>query len=212
MRGPSGSCASLPFLALLSLLTLLGGCDDGVTRVPPELIGDSANKTYSNYREARRAFYEETILPLMVMLRDKLNMWLMPLFNDGMELDFDTDQVSALQEDRAMLFERLTKANWLEINEKRDEAGFDETEGGDAVLVGLAQVPLASLGSAHRPEDFRCCVLVAHRDRSRWVCGWRWWADPILRSVSTGDSTPCGLGSAGSGLGFRYDSTLRETG
>ena len=39
MRGPSGSCAPLPFLALLSLLTLLGGCDDGVTRVPPELIG-----------------------------------------------------------------------------------------------------------------------------------------------------------------------------
>lgn len=121
--------------------------------VPPELIGDATNKTYSNYREARRAFYEDTILPLMVMIRDKLNMWLMPLFNDGVELDFDTDQVSALQEDRALLFKRLQESDFLEINEKRDEAGFDETEGGDVVLVGLAQVPLASLSSGHRPED-----------------------------------------------------------
>ncbi len=53
--------------------------------VPPELIGDTANKTYSNYKEARQAFYTETVLPLMDWIRDELNNWLIPKFGEKSE-------------------------------------------------------------------------------------------------------------------------------
>lgn len=36
-----------------------------VFNIAPELIGDSENKTYSNFQEARRSLYTETVLPLM---------------------------------------------------------------------------------------------------------------------------------------------------
>lgn len=124
--------------------------------VPPELIGDSTNKTYSNYREARRAFHEETIMPFMVHLRDELNRWLVPLFGDNLFLDFDTDQVPALQEDRALLFERLSKATFLTENEKRKEAGFEERPEGDVILIPISSIPLGATtpeGSGHREED-----------------------------------------------------------
>src|SRR5690606_2775153 len=64
--------------------------------VPPELLGDSTNKTYANYQEARAAFYHETILPLMDELRDELNNWLTPMFGDNLYLDYDRDEIEAL--------------------------------------------------------------------------------------------------------------------
>lgn len=124
--------------------------------VPPELIGDNSNKTYSNYKEARRAFYEETILPFMVFLRDELNTWLVPKYPDGdrILLDFDTDQVAALQEDRDKLFTRLQSATFLKINEKRSIAGFEDVPGGDVIMVPLNLVPLGfGGGSGHEDEN-----------------------------------------------------------
>lgn len=117
--------------------------------VPPELIGDSSNKTYSNYKEARRAFYEETILPFMLFLKEEFNTWLVPKFPDGdrLILDFDTDQVAALQEDRDKLFTRLQGATFLTINEKRDIAGFEDVRGGDVILIPLNLVPLGFGGT-----------------------------------------------------------------
>ncbi len=120
--------------------------------VPPELLGDATNKTYSNFKEARRSFYEETILPTMVWLREEYNRWLAPKFGDELRLEFDTDQVSALQEDRAMLFERVNAATFLTINEKRDATGFEPTEGGDIILVPLNLIPLTG-GSAHLDDE-----------------------------------------------------------
>lgn len=121
--------------------------------VPPELIGDVSNKTYSNYKEARRAFYQETILPFMQFLKDEFNTWLVPKFGDNLILDFDTDQVVALQEDRDLLFKRLNEASFLDINEKREIAGFEPKPGGDVILVPLNLVPLGFSGSGHEEEE-----------------------------------------------------------
>jgi HK97 family phage portal protein len=42
-----------------------------VFNLPPELIGDAQNKTYSNYQEARLAGYEDCALPIAFWLRDE---------------------------------------------------------------------------------------------------------------------------------------------
>jgi len=110
--------------------------------VPPEMIGDSSNKTYANYREARRAFYQETILPTMDWVRDELNSWLLPMYPDkGLYLDYDRDDIDALQEDRAELWGRLTNATWLTINEKREATGYEAVEGGDVLLIPATMLP-----------------------------------------------------------------------
>lgn len=115
-----------------------------VYQVPPELIGDSESKTYSNYQEARKAFYQETVLPLAAILRDDLNAKLVPLFGDGLVLDINRDEILALAEEQTALWQRVQTADWLTINEKRRATGYADIDGGDVVLVPASMLPLGS--------------------------------------------------------------------
>ena len=95
--------------------------------VPPELIGDSENKTYSNWQEARKAFYHETILPLLDFLRDQLNNWLTPLFGGNLYLDYESEEIEALQEDRTAVWTRAAAAYTAQVvtrNEARELMGL----------------------------------------------------------------------------------------
>lgn len=121
-----------------------------VYNVAPELVGDSSNKTYSNYKEARIALYHETVLPLMDWLVDELNNWLTPLFGDGAVLGYDLDAIDALRQDQCQMVERLAKAWWMTPNERRRETGLQDIEGGDTLLVPANMVPIDMLmGGGH---------------------------------------------------------------
>ncbi len=119
-------------------------------QVPPELIGDHEHATYSNYQEARKAFYLETVLPAMDKLRDELNNWLTPLFGDDLYLDYDPDQIEALQEDQQKKWDRLQKSDWLTINEKRTATGYEAIDGGDVILIPATMAPIDS--TAQEPD------------------------------------------------------------
>lgn len=92
--------------------------------VPAQLIGLPDSQTYNNYKEARLAFYEDTVLPLAFALRDALNGWLCPQFGEDLRLDFDLDAVSALAPRREALWERISKADFLTVAEKRAALGY----------------------------------------------------------------------------------------
>lgn len=110
--------------------------------VPSMLLGDTEATTYNNYQEARKALYEETVLPLMDILTDELNYWLVPLFGDGLELSYDRDSIEALQEERGKKYSYLAQADWLTINDKRDATGYEPLEEGDVLLVPFSVTPL----------------------------------------------------------------------
>lgn len=96
--------------------------------VAPELIGDNSSKTYSNYGEARKALYQETVLPLMDYLKDAFNNWLVPLWGDNLYLDYDKDSIEALQEDQDRLYNRMFGAvdrGIITRNEAREMLGFE---------------------------------------------------------------------------------------
>lgn len=92
--------------------------------VPAQLIGLPDAQTYSNFREARLAFYEDTVLPLAYSLRDALNGWLAPMFGDGLRLELDLDEVPALAPRRDALWARVKEADFLTTEEKRELLGF----------------------------------------------------------------------------------------
>jgi len=109
---------------------------------PSMLLGIPGDNTFSNYKEARLALWEETIIPLAINLRECLNYWLVPLFGENLFLDFDRDKISALESRRQILWDRADKSNELTINERRVLKGFDEIEGGDVILVPTSVIPL----------------------------------------------------------------------
>lgn len=100
--------------------------------VPPEIVGDGQNKTYSNYQEARSSFYEETVLPFAGKFIDMLNTQLVPLFGPNLTLEINIDQVEALQENTDSKWKRITEAvdkGILTPDEGRYELGYGPKKG-----------------------------------------------------------------------------------
>lgn len=91
--------------------------------VPPMLLGLPGDNTYSNYREANRALWRLTLLPLAEKLFSALGEGLAPWFPEA-ELKVDLDRVTALSEDRERLWKQVSDADFLSRNEKRELLGF----------------------------------------------------------------------------------------
>jgi HK97 family phage portal protein len=99
--------------------------------VPPMLLAIPGDNTYSNYQEANRVFWRQTVLPLATRAGAALTQWLTPVFGAEIALIPDADRIDALAADRSALWERVTNAPFLTVNEKRAMVGFGPVEGGD---------------------------------------------------------------------------------
>jgi len=86
--------------------------------VPPMLLGLPGDSTYANYREANRALWRLTLLPLadkiVAALAEALAFW----WHDA-ALAVDRDRVPALAEDRERLWAQVSAADFLSPAEKR---------------------------------------------------------------------------------------------
>ncbi|MCL9999091.1 MAG: phage portal protein [Erythrobacter sp.] len=91
--------------------------------VPPMLLGLPGDNTYANYREANRALWRLTLLPLAEKLFAALREGLAPWFPQG-QLGIDLDRVPALSEDRERLWSQVSDADFLSRAEKRQMLGF----------------------------------------------------------------------------------------
>lgn len=110
--------------------------------VPPMMLGIPGDNTYSNYQEARAAMYEDTAIPIYDSVRDDFNAWLVPSFGDGLEADYDKDAIHALAPRRQSVWDKVQKADWLTVNEKREATGYDAIDSGDVILVNSTEIPL----------------------------------------------------------------------
>jgi HK97 family phage portal protein len=81
--------------------------------VPPMLLGIPGDSTYSNYAEANRAFWRQTVLPLVQRLARGLGLWLAPAWGGELRLVPDLDEVEALAPEREALWKRIGAAEFL---------------------------------------------------------------------------------------------------
>ena len=98
--------------------------------VPPVLLGLPGDATYSNYREANRALWQQAILPLAGKILEALAQGLRPHFGRAgfadLALGVDLDAIPALSEDRERLWAQVSAADFLEPGEKRTMLGLDQ--------------------------------------------------------------------------------------
>ena len=91
--------------------------------VPPMLLGLPGDATYANYREANRALWRLSVLPMagriLAGIGEGLGAWWPVL-----KLRIDVDQVTALAEDRERLWAQVSAADFLSREEKREMLGF----------------------------------------------------------------------------------------
>ena len=92
--------------------------------VPPMLLGIPGDNTYSNYAEANRVFWRQTVIPTIRRVTDALSGFVGSQFEEGLRLDLDLDQVEALSHDRDALWARVNAASFLTDAEKRQAVGY----------------------------------------------------------------------------------------
>ncbi|MFN3551623.1 MAG: phage portal protein [Novosphingobium meiothermophilum] len=95
--------------------------------VPPMLLGIPGDNTYANYREANRALWRLTLLPVAGKILSALAEGLRPWFA-GASLIVDFDRVPALGEDRERLWAQVTAADFLTGEEKRALLGIEQVQ------------------------------------------------------------------------------------
>ncbi len=94
--------------------------------VPPMLLGLPGDNTYANYREANRALWRLTLLPLAAKILNGLHHALADWFGEAPSVDLD--RVPALAEDRERLWAQVSGADFLTDMEKREMLGLARME------------------------------------------------------------------------------------
>jgi HK97 family phage portal protein len=138
--------------------------------VPPILIHTKLGldaSTYSNYGQARRAFYEDTITPLWRRLDGAMTRALLPEFDvdESVSLEFDTSEIPALQDDltneRAQKIE-LWRSQVITRNEIRSDFGYAEIEDESGAELYAPASPFGALpmGDDEDTEEARSATIV----------------------------------------------------
>ena len=115
--------------------------------VPSQLVGVPDAQTYSNVQEARLGLYEETIIPLCKKLESDLNEWLMPMYDENLRIEFNTDDIPALSERRRLIYANVTNAVTQGImtrNEARERLGLTPLDGADDLYISATLFPLGA--------------------------------------------------------------------
>ena len=121
--------------------------------VPPIMVGAQVGlerSTYSNYREARQSWWEDTLIPMFDSISDDLNRVLLKLFNANGKITIDTSRVIALKEDRTSSWDRAQRAyaaGLITKNQALEEMGLPTVSDGDEYIPQQREL------KASKPED-----------------------------------------------------------
>jgi len=121
----------------------------GALGVPAILAGLGAgldSATYSNARELREFFTEQTLIPLWKLLAEELT-WQLGQPDFGVDYDYDLTTVRALQEDQDALWTRnlaALEAGAITVAEFREEVGMEPITGTEIFLRKPTVLELAS--------------------------------------------------------------------
>ena len=121
--------------------------------VPPQLLGIPGDSTYANYREARAALWEDTVLYYLNYIKTELNNWMFGKDSDEF-IDFNLDNIPALAYKRDKLWERAQKSDFLTLNEKREMTGHEKKgPEGDVIVVQASMTTLDDIVNGPAEED-----------------------------------------------------------
>ena len=131
--------------------------------VPSSLIAEMGNVNLANAETARRAFWQDTIVPLMDEIIDSLNMCLASEYGVDVRIAYDLSNIPALQENYA---EKLTNAKimWsmgvpFNVVNQRLELGLDDIDGGDIGYIPTGVIPTTFDFDTEGDEEAKALVF-----------------------------------------------------
>jgi HK97 family phage portal protein len=112
--------------------------------VPPSVVGLLEYANYSNMEVQQRKFWEDTVIPVLDTISDKITLGLAALFNEQFWVDFDYSKIKVLQEDlerMARIGDMLVRSGIKTPNQVRVEMyNAEPYVGGDKYYIALGLV------------------------------------------------------------------------
>lgn len=116
-----------------------------IYNVPVQLLNNTESSTYNNQKEAKKALYQNAVIPELIKIREELNRWLTPTFGEKLYIDFDFSVVPELQEEMDKVVDQMSKAWWITPNEKRTAMSYgvdDESSEMDSYFIPANLMPV----------------------------------------------------------------------
>lgn len=145
--------------------------------VPPILAGlrvGLENSPWSNVGEARRSFWEDTLVPQLRRLEEALTVGLAREFGPDVYIGFDTASVVALRENKTQMHEiaaRGVLSGYLTINDARRLTGLDSVPEGDVFLwpLNTQAVAVSQREGTDLPTDSEDIKSIEYWNRLRHI-------------------------------------------
>ena len=99
-----------------------------IYNVPVQLLNNTDSSSYNNMKEAKKALYQNAVIPELVKIKDELNRWLAPKYGDKLCIEFDFSVIPEMQEETEKIVNQLSKAWWITPNEKRSAMNYGKDE------------------------------------------------------------------------------------
>ena len=128
--------------------------------VNPSLIWHSDTQTYASSKDNARALYAECLGPVLQMLQQRINAFLLPMIgaDRGTYVEFDlTEKLKGDFEQRASVIQSSVGGPWLTRNEARRDNNLPPIEGGDELIVPLNVIT----GGQASPTDTHMAAAAA---------------------------------------------------
>ena len=120
--------------------------------INPSLVWHSGTQTYASSKDNARALYAECLGPVLQMLQQRINSFLLPMVgaDPSTYIEFDlTEKLKGSFEERASILQASVGGPWLTRNEARADNNLPPIEGGDELIVPLNVVA----GGQASPQD-----------------------------------------------------------
>lgn len=111
-----------------------------VYHVNPTMVGMLDNANFSNVKEFSRMLYTVTMGPILKMIEDRLNAFLVPRIGlrDDLYVEFNIEaKMKGSFEEQAAVLSSATGRPWQTVNETRARLNMSEIEGGDELVIPL---------------------------------------------------------------------------
>ena len=116
--------------------------------ISPIFLGDLEQSSYNNMVEARKALYQDCVIPLLDDIKSTLNLKVAPYYGMDIHIAYDLANVAALREDYGKKVEQASSlfsmgVPFSQINEQL-ELGFAEFDGWETGYLPINLLPTGS--------------------------------------------------------------------
>ena len=120
--------------------------------VNPSLIWHTNTQTYASSKDNARALYSECLGPILQMLQQRINTFLLPMVGADPRtyVEFDLkEKLKGSFEERASIIQASVGGPWMTRNEARADNNMPPIDGGDELIVPLNVIE----GGQASPQD-----------------------------------------------------------